>query len=88
LDDLEEDPALRHNVNIYAGLIQTLSYVEYTKIDKDRASMLPAVETDEMETSDGDELPSISLQEMLDDMHLEEDVGETEKDEETATIIS
>lgn len=50
LEDLEEDPELRQNVNIYRD--QTV-----------------VVETD----TDEDGLPTISLQEMLDDLHIAED---------------
>ncbi|XP_013421301.1 60S ribosomal export protein NMD3 [Lingula anatina] len=53
LDDLEEDPGLRQNVNIY----------------KDAQKL--AVDQDD--TSDDEDVPHISLQEMLDDLHISED---------------
>ncbi|KAL5013913.1 hypothetical protein ScPMuIL_008183 [Solemya velum] len=52
LEDLEEDPAYRQNVNIY---------VDHNKV---------AVDTDD---TDDEGAPRISLQEMLDDLHLNED---------------
>ncbi|XP_076457169.1 60S ribosomal export protein NMD3-like [Babylonia areolata] len=52
LEDLEEDPEMRQNVNIY----------------KDSSKVtVEATETDD------DDAPTISLQEMLDDLHLVED---------------
>ncbi|XP_064652153.1 60S ribosomal export protein NMD3-like [Lineus longissimus] len=53
LEDLEEDPAIRQNVNIY----------------RDAAKVTVETETD----TDDDDLPQISLQEMLDDLHIVED---------------
>lgn len=52
LEDLEEEPTLRHNVNIY----------------KDKSKV--PVDTDEAEEEG---IPTISLQEMLDDLHLADD---------------
>lgn len=52
LEDLEEDPAYRKNVDIY----------------KDKDKIL--VDTDE---TDDEDVPRITLQEMLDDLHLTED---------------
>ena len=56
LEDLEEDPKARENVNIY----------------KDPRKMT-SVEAAGAEESDNDNAPQISLQEMLDDMHLNDD---------------
>lgn len=53
LEDLEEDPKVRENVNIY----------------KDKKKMM-AVEASD---TDNEELPQISLQEMLDDLNLNDD---------------
>lgn len=53
LEDLEEDPALRENVNIY--------------LDKSKRPM--AVDTDDF---DCEELPQITLAEMLDELELSE----------------
>lgn len=52
LEDLEEDPTLRQNINIY----------------KDTARI--PVDTDEV---DDEGIPTISLQEMLDDLHIADD---------------
>lgn len=54
LEDLEEDPQYRENVNIY----------------KDKTRI--AVETDE---TDDEGAPQISLQEMLDDLHITDDMA-------------
>ena len=51
LEDLEEDPAFRQNINIY----------------KDAARM--AVQVNEND----EEIPQITLQEMLDDLHIADD---------------
>ncbi len=54
LEDLEEDPKARENVNIYKDPRKMVN-VEAEKTDQD------------------DEMPKISLQEMLDDLHLQDD---------------
>uniref|UniRef100_A0A914XE13 60S ribosomal export protein NMD3 n=1 Tax=Plectus sambesii TaxID=2011161 RepID=A0A914XE13_9BILA len=63
LEDLEDDPVLRENVNIY----------------KDPRKMAMAVETDD----EDEDLPSApTLQEMLDDLHLDDEpMPEAEADE-------
>lgn len=52
LEDLEEDPAYRQNINIYK--------------DANKVSV-------EAEETDDEDAPRISLQEMLDDLHISED---------------
>jgi nonsense-mediated mRNA decay protein 3 len=58
LEDLEEDPKARENINIYKDQRKTI-----------------AVEPEE---SDNDNAPQISLQEMLDDLHIKEDPMDAE----------
>lgn len=56
MDDLEEDPAYRQNVNIF----------------RDHSKIIP-VDSNDTDT----ELPCITLEEMLDDLHIEDvEMGE------------
>lgn len=56
MEDLEEDPMLRANVNIY----------------KDSKKVESEMAVDEDDFADGEEVPQVTLQEMLDDLVLED----------------
>lgn len=56
MEDLEEDPMLRANVNIY----------------KDSRKVESEMAVDEDDFADGEEVPQVTLQEMLDDLVIED----------------
>lgn len=72
LEDLEEDPVLRQNVNVYKGeliLLSSLSPMNTPfRLDEKKLQQNPTKITDD----DDENIPQIDLNEMLADMTMED----------------
>lgn len=67
LQDLEEDPDLRANINIY-------------RVSRTRAPMQTEQTIQEDHDGDDEEAPEIPIEELLEDMTLEDDESEYHED--------
>lgn len=71
MQDLEEDPELRSQINIYKGLIFCLIenfQVKFSSLEKNAEHILSRNRQLAEEEMEGDELPDISLDELIEDL--------------------
>ena len=72
LEDLEEDPVLRQNVNVYKGISSPLWELSITCYLLDERKINQTGNSMENEEANDDDIPRIGLDEMLADMTMED----------------